>query len=368
MRQIWKLKSLNWVIPLSVEFEDQTDVAKVRIGGGIHLLPKMREEAESYLEWIGNKRGPHWWIPTVQLLKMAEPTDEAPEDVLRWNMPQKTDFKWRVPDGRSKKEIETNREEFENRELIFGAMVQAGFFNTPEEAEVKYNAFCKCMLDVLVNKQKFVDLGFCRLYPVPYRVNWKQILLQKTVSKIEKKRRKGKRRYTALGEVLEEFLNNQLLAYNQQSKVINWTLEVDPQDLWFKMVRTAELARKKYRKHMYWLNLVETLKRLLPYSIHVYKKFLAQEKYPWVRIHGRDLPSDTPFSEIRKQTGIPHDTKESPENPVAFDHKTSLWGKGVNSDLEKTPEVVHEMSRLREAREELRKTRKEMEQPGWNPF
>src|SRR5688572_23302282 len=154
-RELWSLRGAFWALPISVEWLDTKEVASIRIGAGVRLLDIQREAAAERLKALGAEfHSNRWWLATSDLERFCAPEGEAdPESVVEWRPPDRAKFR----------QVKWNRERMHARDQFFHEFAKTGWVQNRHAAGVLWFAFCKFMMHWLVNEQRAVDLGFCRL-------------------------------------------------------------------------------------------------------------------------------------------------------------------------------------------------------------
>jgi hypothetical protein len=96
----------------------------------------------------------------------------------------------------------------------------------------------------LINCQKPIKFELFTIYPLPYRINWKEIQLAKHMScysAFNRKRSSWKKLLTETG-FIQNLGSSDLVSMNK-NKTFNWTLELVPTKLWTDNVKEAEQKR-----------------------------------------------------------------------------------------------------------------------------
>lgn len=128
-----------------------------------------------------------------------------------------------------------------------------------------YDALCAEAQRWLLEDLKPLDLGFVRLAALPYRANWKQILLAKFPKIIRFfKMPKEKRDVSlALTDYVVEIKNSDLWAIDKKENYFHWTIEAIPTRTWHKYAeqkernRLTSLSRSQYARA--WARLIQKL-------------------------------------------------------------------------------------------------------------
>lgn len=109
------------------------------------------------------------------------------------------------------------------------------------------NAHARAALVRMLVERKPVNYGFFKVAALPYRDNWKQIVLAKhpelLVRLAGKDKEQQDRILLELG-VLEDFNNSDLIAWNDKEQTVGWTLEVLPEKSFENSVKALEVEKK----------------------------------------------------------------------------------------------------------------------------
>lgn len=282
-RYVWTLTDTRWKLPIVVFFPYETDIATVQIPEPT-LVPLLKKQKASITERLNatcfNKSdNGEWFYPREKLLQVAKPYDgDDPEDVVEWR-PAMAGIMERAPgSGRTVEQIR-------DTDSFLKPLVASGFFRTLEAAEMTWNIFTTRMMDRLVNEQLSIHMGFCKLYAIPYRQNWKQLLFQMDRTRFIRNGRRSPDALSAMKDrkVPQAMIEERLTAWIEEENRIDWTLEVVPTNQWAQLLDMAEEARRVARgKWGYLHGVVDTMKRLLPLSIDVYRHYLERLSKPIV--------------------------------------------------------------------------------------
>lgn len=288
MPELWTLSFDHWTLPITVEHPAENGVVLVK-PSPIALLVKQRAAIEYFLDKTCYRRTDDgWWMEIKQLSDYAvqEFGDKDPEECVRWIPP---------------KFVEEKRPDCPEMEGFFEQVASSGWFKSPKTAEIIFQAFCKQMVFQLAVKRKGVDLGFCKLLPLPYRANWKEVLLYRLS--------KGKNLTKKFCRVRRWDLNllksTDLIAYSPQVHGILWTLEVLPKRWWFKATFDCERARykqcNKKNIRLYWTRVGNRVKDAEDYAKECFNTYLSQIAHPALQVFEKLL--------VRREVPDPYQSK-----------------------------------------------------------
>lgn len=128
------------------------------------------------------------------------------------------------------------------------------------QLRVIWTTICQYGAKYLIEEKKPIDLGFCKIIPCPYRVNWKSLLQARFPGFWRKE--------VFLHEGFTKQLHNTVLAqYNTEHKICAWGLEVVPGERW-RMFANGHEARRRSKLGgigyaQYWNKAIEKVHRYL---------------------------------------------------------------------------------------------------------
>lgn len=269
--EVWEIFGPWWKLPVRVRWIDQNDVAAISF---CEDLPLLQCQQEVIKDLFKNElfRDDCWWVHRKTLERVGHiATQDNLELTVVWRPPPAT------VTARPNKDPEL--EEFLAR------LVEIGYFKSIEQADAIRRIFCKAMLDQLLNQKKPVDLLFCKLWPVPYRPNWKQVILQRDIA--AKPSEAVKVSEERVRERIDQHLESGAILAMVPTKVkvggcptaadrILWTLDVEYYTVWWKMVAAVEKRARFLAKGGYAFAIRETMRKFKVSSGRLYKQFLEQ--------------------------------------------------------------------------------------------
>lgn len=127
--------------------------------------------------------------------------------------------------------------------------------------KLAWRALVQCSMTWLAEKKRPIDFGFVELMPVPYRVNWQQVLKAmhpKSPWVITHSKKQDVSRDAMLLEMglMQNLSNCVLLAVNPNTNCMWWRIEAVHKSEWWKGVEQIEEAHKnkqgpgRYAKHV----------------------------------------------------------------------------------------------------------------------
>lgn len=135
----------------------------------------------------------------------------------------------------------------------------------------------------LTEKRKPISFGYFTIWALPYRANWKQILLAKFPGIAAAMRMPKRERYSKLSmsDFEQHLQHTDLISYYTNSKTVGWSVECTPTKYWADFIQDAESKKRKrlgatnYGKA--WSRLVWSLRNTI---IDVFASFTAQTTIP----------------------------------------------------------------------------------------
>lgn len=265
-----------WRLPVSVAWIEQSDVGRVSLDAGTPLLKSQVAELQHTFK-DDRFDGQFYWVLRSKLEAIGHKTErENIEDIVIWRPPPA-------------KVVMRENQDPDNDEML-QRLVDAGFFKSIEQADAMKRILSKAMFDQLLNHKKPVDLGFIKLWPVPYRTNWKQICLQQDLA-ADPARSSGisaERVYQRNAKFLE---SGSLLSVvktrisrpapnrNLYDRIL-WSVEVEYFPIWWKLSKEVEKRAHHLNRNKYALLVRNTMRTLAKNSARLYKQFLEQMARP----------------------------------------------------------------------------------------
>lgn len=248
----------------------------------------------------------HWHVKPAQQL-LSAPFEELRKLFGPKNLSDSTKASWYVSDEDLKavatkatgcdasQYLKWNKEEQEPAELLGAEEVQG-----PSRVEQKFLTFlCKraaidpklgryfwaalkdAMLHWLINTQRPIDFEIFEIQPIPYRANWKEIMLAKhpAVARIfSLPKEKWRDELTKCG-FMQNLGSSDLVAMDSHIKTFAWTLELEPKKLWLDAMEEAESARMKAKKPANYLRYYENcIRNRLDDTLRTYAAWLKEIK------------------------------------------------------------------------------------------
>jgi hypothetical protein len=128
-------------------------------------------------------------------------------------------------------------------------MCSCGLFQTTGAAAAVYVSLMSHMLHWLVNKRRTVPMLFANVTPLHYRKNWKEIVLGRF---LQERWDRGDRWpdikwVTGYEPTPQELAHNDLVAWNEELGICEWTIEVQPTKWFEDHSNQAEIKNRRTR-------------------------------------------------------------------------------------------------------------------------
>ena len=272
MRELWVLEHSGWKLPISVETECDCDIALVRVGFGLRMLDCQRAAAGWVLDAIGRRNScGSWVIGLNDLANVAAPAamGVSAEQCVVW-----PGF------GRIEDEPDV---------LTFSkSFFRNGYVPSEPLAEYLLMAVAKHAAWWLMDRRT-LDFGFCVIDLLPLRVNWKQMILRGDL--VHGKKRKIARHLVRKGiTTRKEWLRRamlhapRLLAIDEESKRIHWTVEIRFTNWFRKMVNDREKQRAEIDG--YYRRVMDDVKKYREQVLQIYESFVDEMGHPQGKMCG----------------------------------------------------------------------------------
>lgn len=155
----------------------------------------------------------------------------------------------------------------DQRELI-AAVFKAGRYADLEEARQALNSVINVMFDRLVNEEKAVDLGFVRLYNLPYRPDWKLLVAPTRPKRLLCFRDKF--------EQFKKYLMGGMGLMLDEGKIILRMIEAEPGKDWYRVTKKLEHRRLALYGKGYANEILRVIGKAMPNAIRVWKSWHDQ--------------------------------------------------------------------------------------------
>lgn len=240
-KELWLVRGPGWCLPIYCTpfTEDGASHTHWMVTPARQLLAAPFAELNTRFAAINlGKSRTNWIIHKDNLASMAEKAPGVtPDYYLKW--PTDND---KAPEPEETAEVGDEEKDSGLKFLRF--VCERSAFDM-RLARYFWRAMKDGMLEWLINRQQPIDLELFKIHPIPYRVNWKDILLARHPQAAQVFMREPDKRTARLIRCgfMEDLGGADLLAMGPKPGVFNWTLELEPQKLWLEAQKKAELDR-----------------------------------------------------------------------------------------------------------------------------
>lgn len=221
-----------------------------------------------------------------------------------------------------------------------------------------FRAITQVAVHWMLAKRKPINFGFMTLFAVPYRQNWKSIILGAFPKSYSIFSMPLKRQPDAIitSGIADAFSSRQLLDVAPITHWFHWKLEVIPSRLWDSVVERVETQRVSSGRSAYANFIVRTITRQRDLIAAAYRYFICRSAQPCGRFD--------PMAPEGSQIIIPHTPKGGVRpKPLAYSSATVVVDRTLDYKRPKFSELVereidalHRLPNVRQQIAELRIT------------
>lgn len=284
---LWTLVGQTWRFPVASEASSGTDILKVNLSP-IPTLAKQRLAVESFLTARSvNQNEQGWFLLRNTLAECALISDgKDPEDCVSWTPPL---------------EGEKEEDQFQGMDGFFERLSSAGWGTVPA-LKTFYYKFSLAMLEQLVVRKEPVDLIWAKIHHLPFRVNWKQVLMEMDMERAPEKERRIRwrnnrhktRRWPSVDMkdikqrgVPEMLLETYLQGCRWPDKLMSSTVEIELTPLFHKNYEATE--RRKMTPGLL-RRIGDEIHEKTDTILKLYQAFCKASEVSWVRLVSLKLP------------------------------------------------------------------------------
>lgn len=141
----------------------------------------------------------------------------------------------------------------------------------------------------MLKRKKPINLGFVTLHAVPYRANWKEILLARFPNALwwfqhNVNKEGGFKDRLVEAEFQHELTNISLMAIHGRDNFIHWTMEAVPSDQWEDDVAEHEMLKKSGGNTQYVRHHEKTISDLVPRILEIFTAYVKKTARPFPKI------------------------------------------------------------------------------------
>lgn len=284
-RELWVVRGNGWTIPVFCDpfSADGERASHFRVSAAVVLDKEMADALAGILQPHNLHETRTTFVLAIESFsQLAEKAPGiTPRRYLRWRGKSLDDH---MEHERASGNIDPGSEAIE----FCRRVVERTQIVSLPTMKLLYRAMCQELERWMIEDKRGIDLGVVKLFPVPYRGNWKQIMLAMFphVGKVFRNARRD-----TLSEVLTgigflpNLFNSILCCINRKSHYLYWGVEAVPMDTWWEAVGLHE--QKRYvaigpvRYAEYWRKQV---KQSLPRIIDAFRRWVVWNTYPCAEV------------------------------------------------------------------------------------
>lgn len=364
-RELWVLagRDKDYRLPILCDpySADGINVTHYAIRPGFQMLAGPYAELEARLRKHDLSAARHYWVVEKHVLEQegTKAPGITPSYYYRWEGETKAPRK--EPQNEEVMEQDVPAWDF----LKYVAKKSALDFAT---VKVVWMECQRLAVDWLLNKEKPLKFTFMTIYPLPLRVNWKEIMLAKHPSSPFVFRRTNEQKREALlleTGFTQDLGSVDLTAVDGARKFFYWSLECVPTDYWKKCVMEVETTRRGVRGPVNYARYYEArLRNHLEHIMVAYKAWLRQMALPIGKLgesvvtgdpvllpsrKNKVLPGRIPRTETRlmvsdkeieirpgKHDNLAQEAKKLLQMPGVPPGASDMWGGGEREDVDES--------------------------------
>jgi hypothetical protein len=228
----------------------------------------------------------------------------------------------------------------------------------PKLGRFFWGALKESMLHWLINIQKPIDFELFKLHPIPYRANWKEIMLAKYPACANIFRKPHNTWHDKLVEsgFMQDLGSSDLVALDAHSKSMYWTLEIEPKSLWLKTMHESEVARMASKRPGNYLRYYEScIRNRLDDVLKTFAAWIVQIRKPVGRLCESPVSGAPILLPIRKRNSVlPAWHRPDSVSFQPFDGVCIKQGQGQRKSLEKKAKEMLAMSNILQRTDDVR--------------
>lgn len=282
-RELWLVSQDDWTIPVFAdpyESAGETKRCLFLVSPAIAILKPQYEALLSVIKihTLSEAHSNAWWMDQSIFRSVAcKAQGITPKYYYQWkgkivepnpSIPQQADVTDEIT-GDAEKFLK-----FIHHSTAIFSMIQLRLF---------WRAFYQYGLEWLINKQEPIDLGFCRIQPLPFRHNWKEVMLSKYPKDSPLFNKPDPDCYEGIrvsGFELDLY-STDLVALDPRHHFVYWKLELVQQKPWHEATKAAEKIRRDAKGPVaYARYYIRQVKARLPAIVGAYRTFIKEVSRP----------------------------------------------------------------------------------------
>lgn len=220
--------------------------------------------------------------------------------------------------------------------------------------KVIWRAFIQTSLQWLLVKRKPINLGFMHAFAVPYRENWKSILMRgfpKAYRCFAQTTKEEEEKEMVITGLIDAFYGKELLEVVPTANHVHWKVEGVPTRLWDTSVKVSENSRIAIGKTDYHDFIASSIKRVLPYIKDAFRYFVCRSVAPsarLLRVDDSDRPIIFPYT---PKGGVRPRSQSRSSGDICYSSNTVDNKKPKLTSI--AEEEIEQVSRLRTVRSKV---------------
>lgn len=165
----------------------------------------------------------------------------------------------------------------------------------------------KAAVSWLLNKNKPIELTFMKITPVPFRANWKEIMLGKKPSAHKAFRLPKEQKFGALlgCGFIEELASTDNVQINPYKRHFYWNLDCQTNRYWDTLSEEAEKIRLGIKGHRKYVGYYEScIRNCMPHIIETYDTWVKKIAAPYARVGESAVDGSLIFVPIPKSRSV----------------------------------------------------------------
>lgn len=276
-RELWVVAEAGWSLPIYVDplSNDAKTVTHYSIRPAIQMLATPFMELSKRFGHINCGTSTTFWVIEASLLPGIASRAQGcmAQDYLRWEATEPG------PEMLGREEV---KEGSNDSDAFVNYFCARSSIDRPMGRYV-WRAIKDGLLNWLINVQRPIDFELFTVHPIPYRVNWKEIMLAKyPASPKIFERQPGFWENDLLRMGFTQDLGSvDLIAMNKKPRTFSWTLEIEESALLRREWAKAEVARMAVKKPTKYAKYYEgTIKRRFRDILSIFATYVEKASAP----------------------------------------------------------------------------------------
>jgi len=353
-KELWVLNGGDWKLPVYVDpVYDREDNCCAFLTPAVSFLGSWYAAADKMIRPLSIDSGGKWLIPFHKLQEIATKANGVtPSYYVVWEREQL------YPHNPIRARAVQPKPNSDSTEDFMGFMADEHNLFSKEQLGLFFTALRECAMKWMIERNLPIDLGFVKLVPVPFRVNWKQMLdswLTPSIFRLPFAEREQAMMDHGFDEML---INPRLMAVDM--KVPRWTIEVVPSKEWLQRSSYRENLQLKKYGTSYVEHLRDVVYRMRRQLVDLYRLWLAQKNIKAGYVYEG---VDDRLGSLRPSTVLGH---RLPDNcPRCATNRPYRVGRrpGTRRGLFPPIAPLHEMSDIQPSAPDLRDPGSDVGQP-----